>query len=378
MIIIQTLLLISFISIRIVNIKFKYLLFKFISFFCGLNHFLQFQVLKIILNKIKDNSFHSLFTIPYSHAALTIFYSLYIDSDYLINIFSSLISGILIFCFSIGYEWNKDYYFFIYIIFIAAYCYFTFLIEINKRNIFLVEENNNINLKNTMNILENLNSGFLIYRKDFSFQSNRKYNEIFNINLEGNSNEFEKNYNRFILFTHLTDFNTSFLTESFIKNIKNYNSIFLEYEQKFNDLQISIEKLKKFDESKKLENFQTKIIENSSNINNFENNNNQIIESNNYQVVENGENKLKVINLINQIQNNDEKNKNFLADGSTHNLFNQTPNFSFNGLDLINNKNKTQENNDSTIKKNTIFFKETIKNNINQSNVLFIIPIFGS
>ncbi len=108
-ILIETLLLISFVSFSFVKIRFKYFIYKLITFFCSFNNFIQFQILALIFTKISKNDFHSRFTVPYIHSATTIFFTIYIDSDYILNSSAALISGILIIVFSIGYDWSHPY-----------------------------------------------------------------------------------------------------------------------------------------------------------------------------------------------------------------------------------------------------------------------------
>jgi len=248
LILLQSLLIITYISFRFVKIRYKYLIYKAVSFICCFNNFVQFQYLALIVTKIHQSNFHARFTIPYTHSAVTVFYTMFIDSDYIVNSVAATISGIVVILFSIGYDWMNDSYFLIGAFLIISYCYFTFVLEIDKKHLFLVDENNKNNLRNLMNTLENLNSGMIVYSKNENFECNKKFVEIFKINLNfANKEDLDKLYLKFILFTNLTDFNTS-LSNAFIKTVEIFHQKFIDHERFLFELIISIEEMRKLEE----------------------------------------------------------------------------------------------------------------------------------
>ncbi len=245
---IQTLLLISFIVFHIIKFRLINLIYSFISFFCVFNNFVQFQLLSLIVTKILPSEFHGRFTVPYIHSALVIFYTLFIDSDYYVNGLAAFISGILIFVFSIGYDWTNDFNFLVGIFLIIGFCYFTFKIEFDKKTLFLIDENYKNNLKNIMSTLENLNSGIIIYRKNEIYEYNKKFIEIFKLNINlANEENLNKDYLKIILFTNLTEFNNN-LGKEFLENLEFYHRKFLNYENILFEIISNIETLKKLEE----------------------------------------------------------------------------------------------------------------------------------
>lgn len=261
-ILIETLLIVSFIIFSFMKTPFNYLLYKMMSFLCCFNNFVQFQLLSLIFTKISKNDFHSRYTIPYIHSATTIFFTTFIDSDYIINSVAAFSSGILIFIFSIGYDWIDDQSYIMGGLLLLFFCFFTFKIEIDKQNLFLIYENNKNNLKNLMSSLENLNSGIIVYRKNESFECNKKFVEIFKINLDfAQKEKLDNHYLKYILFTQLTELNSN-LGKSFLKTIEDFHKKFLEYEKNLFDLILASEEHKKLEEEITIENL----------VNNFENN----------------------------------------------------------------------------------------------------------
>lgn len=258
----QFLLLVSFILFKFIEIRLKSLLFRLISFTNGFNNFLQFQVLTLIFSKLNYNEFHSRVTIPYFQSTIIIFYTIFMDSDFITTLLSSLVSCAIIFIFSIGNDWFSNQKFIVGLGLIISYIYFTFKVEIDKRNLFLIHQNNKNNLKNIMNTLENLHSGIIVYGKNESFEYNKKFIEIFkhNIELMGKVN-YQLDYLKFIIFTNLTEFNPN-LDKKFLKKMKKFHLKFIEFELIIKDLIATIEDYNKLEQSVLLDKFMNKESEN--------------------------------------------------------------------------------------------------------------------
>ena len=214
LIFLQLILFFAFFVIKFLKFKFKICIYKLISLSCCINNFLQYEILRLIFNNYQQYAFHSQFTIPYTHTALLIYYSIFIDSDYFIIWSSSVISAFVLLVFPVEYGIKNDYYFLIWISFLILFCYFSSTVEVFKRKLFLIKETEKNHLENKFKLLENLNSGILVLKKDNTFEFNKKFEEFFTCNFfEIKKNKIQNNYLKYILFENLYDFNSNFTKE---------------------------------------------------------------------------------------------------------------------------------------------------------------------
>lgn len=248
------------------KLNFFYLI---ISWIYSLNNNLQFQIFRSLLyNKISEIHFY--YSIPYSHAAVVIFFTLFIDSNYLINSSAFFVNLAIIYILKIGADWSKLLEFFILIIALFCYTYTTYLFDKKEKEAFFIMTKLDESLEKTHYLLQNLSLGYINLRKDLTIELNSKIIEIldkiYNINKIGCKNT--DTAIKIFLFTDIVDYN---------KELKNLREIIME-----NDLFLktfSTNFLKQLNEEEIGKYFSNEIILNDAN---FDKNTFEVIFQNNF------------------------------------------------------------------------------------------------
>jgi len=202
------------------NKKFNFFYF-IISWFYAFNNNFQFQTLRALLyNRV--NPLHLYYSIPYSHAAIVIFYIIFIDSSFLINSTAFLFNLAIIIIFSIGNKWKEPIDLTILIGSGIFFGYYNYLYDKNEKQNFFTMNNLEASLEKSKFLLKHLNLGFINIKKDLNFDYNSRMIEIleksFNLKLDNSNIVLAL---KVLLFSNISEFN---------KQIKGLNDLYNETE----------------------------------------------------------------------------------------------------------------------------------------------------
>jgi len=224
------LILIIFIFLCMFKRRIYIYIYYLVSFTCCINTFLNFQILRVIFN-IKNLLFLIQFTLPIVNCCFIIFWVIIMESNFLINIIAYVFSNLLIYLFSLGTDWGKNYSYIYLIIIIFPYGILSLYVNEEKRYHHTILENIKRDLEKTKNIVKNLNSGILVFKKDMTCDFNKKYTQIVQTDLF-RKKEFYEYMNKIMLFTKIDEINSE-LDKNIIDFFKKYRKIFQDIE---NDL----------------------------------------------------------------------------------------------------------------------------------------------
>ncbi len=223
-----------FLALFICQKKILIYIFYLVSFTCALNNFLNFEILLTIFN-YNYYDFHSQFILPMVKYSFTIIWFLLMDSNFFINLLAFIITQFLNYFFCLGTHWDLNFKYIYLIIIIFPYAFFIYYVNKIKKNYYIILENTQRDLEKTKNIVQNLNSGILVFKKDLSCDFNKKYTQIIQTELF-NKKSFYEYMNKILLFTKIDELNTE-LDENIIDIFKKYKYVFLKIE---NDLRNSL------------------------------------------------------------------------------------------------------------------------------------------
>ncbi len=208
--------------------KFNSLIFNIATIFSIVSFILQLESIKINLNLILYPILHKRETYIYLNiflqSSLNIARILYFDNSFIVNLISSIIAFFVLFIFEF-WKFSNDY---LFIIDISIYLFWITIIyklDCLEKNIFVLFQKLNKNLKKTNNLLDNLSSGLVSIKANKIIDFNSKINDFGNFRkntgIEYIFNPLDiKNF----IFTELKEFNPE-LNPKLLENFHQLNSL---------------------------------------------------------------------------------------------------------------------------------------------------------